>query len=152
MREKIHWDPLASKTFQISEKPFIVLVMLIIIIVFKENYTIANENITVEMIKIEAIFNSNSTPDENRNLKIAMNGNETRRIKENFHRRHEILQSRDSWTKIGWSRLGQDRKKITNLRPARTRSPPDRENSENLGPIRTGGSPGGTWIPATEIL
>ena len=111
MREKIHWDPLASKTFQISEKPFIVLVMLIIIIVFKENYTIANENITVEMIKIEAIFNSNSTPDENRNLKIAMNGNETRRIKENFHRRHEILQSRDQRTKIGWFRTGPGPKK-----------------------------------------
>ena len=105
MREnKIHWNSLASKTFQISEKTFIVLIMLIIIIVFKENYTIANENITVEMIKIEAIFNSNSTPGEKPNLKIAMNGNETQRIKENFHRRHEILQSRDPRTKIGWSR------------------------------------------------
>ena len=105
MREnKIHWNTLASKTFQISERPFIILIMLIIIIVFKENYTIANENITVEMIKIEAIFNSDSTSDENRNLKIAMNGNEMQRIKENFHRRHEILQSRDPRTKIGWSR------------------------------------------------
>ena len=57
MREnKIHWNTLASMTFQISERPFIILIMLIIIIVFKENYTIANENITVEMIKIEAIF------------------------------------------------------------------------------------------------
>ena len=102
MREnKIHWNTLASMTFQISERPFIILIMLIIIIVFKENYTVANESITVEMIKIEAIFNSDSTPDKNRNLKIAMNGHETQRIKENFHRRHEILQSRDPRTKIG---------------------------------------------------
>ena len=107
MREiKIDRNTLASKTFQISEKSFIVLVMLIIIIVFKENYTIANENITVEMIKIEAIFNSDPTPDENRNFKIAMNANETQKIKENFHRRHEILQSRDPRTKTGWSRTG----------------------------------------------
>ena len=110
MREnKIDRNTLASKTFQISEKPFIVLIMLIIIIVFKENYTIANENITVEMIKIEAIFNSDSTPDENRNLKIAINGNETRKIKENFHRRHEILQSRDPRTNTGWPRTRTSR-------------------------------------------
>ena len=105
MREnKIDRNTLASKTFQISEKTFIVLIIFIIIIVFKENYTIANENITVEMIKIEATFNSQ--PDENRNFKIAMNANETQKIKENFHRRHEILQSRDPRTKTGWSRTG----------------------------------------------
>ena len=59
---------LATKTFQISEKPFIILIILIFIVIIKENYAVVNESITVEMIQIEATFDSQ--PDENRNLKI----------------------------------------------------------------------------------
>ena len=80
-----------NHTFQISEKPFIIVIILIFIVIIKENYTIVNESITVEMINIEATFNSQ--PDENRYLKISMKKkDETLEIKEVFNHRHEILQ------------------------------------------------------------
>ena len=81
----------ASKTFQISEKPFIFLIILIFIVIIKENYAVVNESITVEMIQIEATFDSK--PDENHNLNIPMKvKDETQEIKEVFHKRNEILQ------------------------------------------------------------
>ena len=80
----------ASKTFQISEKPFIILIILIFIVIIKENYAIVNESITVEMIQIEATFDSQP---KNRNLKIPMKvKDETKEIEEVFHERNEILQ------------------------------------------------------------
>ena len=82
---------LATKTFQISEKPFIILIILIIIVIIKENYAVVNESIAAEMIQIEANFDSQ--PDDNHNLKIPMKvKDETQEIKGVFHKRNEILQ------------------------------------------------------------
>ena len=82
---------LATKTFQISEKPFIILIILIFIVIIKENYAVVNESITVEMIQIEATFESQ--PDENRNFNIPMKvKDESLEIEEVFHKRDEILQ------------------------------------------------------------
>ena len=99
MRESMNGEPTFKLKSLISEKSFIFLIIIILMILIRENNSIKNENVVVEMLSIEATVNvaedaqnSNSNKDVPLEEKQNRNNFESLKIEDIFNQRNQILQ------------------------------------------------------------